>query len=71
MWHVWGDRRSVYRVVVLRHDRKNPLRRLRHRWEVNIKVYLIEVGLGDMDLIHLGEDRDWWRALANAVMNRP
>jgi hypothetical protein len=30
---------------------------------------LREIGWGCVDLIRLGQDRDWWRAVANAVMN--
>jgi hypothetical protein len=48
---------------------KRPLRRLRHRWEDNIKVDLQEVGCGGMNWIELAQGRDRLRALANAVMN--
>jgi hypothetical protein len=37
---------------------KRPLRRLRLRWEDNIKTSLREIGWGDMDWIHLTEDGD-------------
>jgi len=38
-----GDRRGVYRVLVRTPQRKIPLRRLRRRWEDNIKMDLQEV----------------------------
>jgi hypothetical protein len=50
---------------------KRALGRLRRRWEDNIKMDLQEVGCGLMDWIELAEDRDRWRALVYAVMNRP
>jgi hypothetical protein len=31
--------------------------------------YLREIGIGDVDWIHLAQDRDRWRALVNTVMN--
>jgi hypothetical protein len=34
-----------------------------------IKMDLLEIGRGAMDWIGLAQDRDKWRALANAVMN--
>ena len=40
----------------------------RRKWEDNIKMDLQEVGRGG-DWMELGEDRDRWRALVNAVMN--
>jgi hypothetical protein len=45
-----------------------PLGRPRRRWE-DIKMYLKETGFGDVDWIHLAQDRDKWRALVNMVMN--
>ena len=48
---------------------KRLLGRPSHRWEDNIKMDLREVGCGGMDWIELAQDKDWWRALVNAVMN--
>jgi hypothetical protein len=39
------------------------------RREDNIKMDLRERGFGDVDWIHLAQDRDRWRALVNTVMN--
>jgi hypothetical protein len=35
----------------------------------NIKMDLLEIGLGVVDRIGLAQDRYRWRALVNAVMN--
>jgi hypothetical protein len=48
---------------------KKPLGRPRRKWEDNIKMDLLEIGLGVMDWIDLPENRDQWRALVNTVMN--
>jgi hypothetical protein len=45
MWHTWGRGRGVYRVLVGRPEGKGPLRRLRCRWEDNIKLDLREIGI--------------------------
>jgi hypothetical protein len=49
---------------------KRPLRRLRRRWEDNIKMDLRRIGWGSMDWIDLAQDRDKWRALVNTYINR-
>jgi len=64
-----GEKRGVYRGLVGRTERKRPLGRPRHRWEVNIKMDLPAMGFGAMDWMDLAEGRDRWRALVNAVMN--
>jgi hypothetical protein len=67
MWHAWE--RKVYGVLVLKPEGRRPLRRPRHRWEDGIRKYLREIGWGGVEWIQLAQDRDWWRALVNAVMN--
>jgi hypothetical protein len=43
----------------------------RHRWEYNIMMEFREVGCRVMDWIELGQGRDKWRKLVNAVINQP
>ena len=56
----YGERRSVYRVLVPKPEGKRPLGRPRRRWEDNIKTDLQEVVFGDMDWIKLAQDRGRW-----------
>ena len=60
---------GVYSVLVGKPEGKRSLRRPRRRWEDNIKMDLQEVGCEGVDWNELAQDRDWWRALVNAVMN--
>ena len=64
-----GERRGIYRVLVGESEGKSLLGRPWRKWEDNIKMNLQEAGCGVMDWIKLAQDRDRWRALANAVMN--
>jgi hypothetical protein len=60
--------RGAYKILVGKPEGRRPLGRPRHRWEDNIKMYLREIGFGDVDWIHLAQDRGRWQALVNAVM---
>jgi hypothetical protein len=64
-----GERRGVYRVLVVKPEGKRPLGRPRHRWEDNVRIDLQEVGGGCEDWIGLAQDRDRWRALVSALRN--
>ena len=66
---MYGERRSIYRVLVGKSEGKRLLGRSMLRWEVNIKMDLHELGSGSMDWIDLAQDRDRWRAPVNVVMN--
>jgi hypothetical protein len=48
---------------------KRPLGRCMHIWEHNIKMDLRDIRLEGVDWIHVAEDRDWWQAVLNMVMN--
>jgi hypothetical protein len=63
-----GEKRNAYRLLVGKPEGRRPLGRPRRRWVDNIRMDLVEVGMGDMDWIGLAQDRDRWRALVNAVM---
>jgi hypothetical protein len=65
----YGERRSVYRVLVGKPEGRNTLGRPRCRWEDNIKMDLQEVRFGNTDWIELAKDSDRWRALVNAIIN--
>jgi hypothetical protein len=64
-----GEKRNVYRLLVGKPEGKRPLGRPRRRWIDNIKMNLLELGLGVVDWIGLVQDRYRWRALVNAIMN--
>jgi hypothetical protein len=58
-----GEKRDAYRLLVGKPEKKRPLGRPRRRWEDNIRMYLGEVGWGDVDWIGLAQNRNRWRAL--------
>jgi hypothetical protein len=64
-----GEGRNVCRVLVGKPEGKRPFERPRRRWEDGNKMDLKEIGWGGVEWIHLAQDRDWWRAVVNAVMN--
>jgi hypothetical protein len=64
-----GKGRGVYRVLVGRPEGKRPLGRPRRRWEDNIRMDLMEIGIDGANCIQLAQDRVQWRACVNTVMN--
>jgi hypothetical protein len=67
MQHAWGSYKCVQKVVT-EPESKRPLRRPRLMWEVNIKIYLKEMDLKDVNWVYLAPDINRWRLLVNAVM---
>jgi hypothetical protein len=63
-----GVVKDAYNILVGRPEGRRPPERPRRRWEYNIKMDLREMGFGDVDWIHLAQDRDRWRAVVNTVM---
>jgi hypothetical protein len=50
-----GEMRNVYRLVVGKPEGKRPLGIPRHRWIDNIKMVLLEIGLGVVDWISMAQ----------------
>jgi hypothetical protein len=64
-----GEGRGVYRVLVGKPERKRPLGRPRRRWEDNIQLDLMEIGINGANWIRLAQHRVQWRASVNTVTN--
>jgi hypothetical protein len=64
-----GEKRNVHILLVGKPKGKKPLERLRHRWIENIRMDLVDRGLGSVDWIGLVQDKDNLRAIVTAVMN--
>jgi hypothetical protein len=64
MWHAW-ECRKWYKVLVGNPDGKGPLRRLKRRWEDNIKIDLKDSCWESVEWIHLVQDWGQWQALVN------
>jgi hypothetical protein len=61
-----GEKRTAYRLLVGKPERKRQLERPRRRWLEHIKM---EIGWDGVDWIGLAQDRYKWRAPVNAMMN--
>jgi hypothetical protein len=60
-----GEKRNVYRLMVVKPEVKRPLGRPKRRWIDGIKMDLLEIGLSVVGWIGLAQDRYRWRALVN------
>jgi hypothetical protein len=66
---LFGEEKSVYKVLMGKPEGKKPLGRPRRRWEDGIRMDLRDSGWGSLEWTQLAQDRDWWWALVNMVMN--
>jgi hypothetical protein len=60
-----AEKMNVYRLLVGKTEEKSPLGRQWRRWIDNIKMGLLEIGLGVVHWVGLAQDRYRWRALVN------
>ena len=60
--------RSAFKILTSTLAGKRPLGSPRHRKEGNIRMDLKEIGINTR-WVHLAKERDYWRALVNAVLN--
>jgi hypothetical protein len=66
MWHAW-DRGETCEVFSWKSLKGND--HLEDQGVDGKEMDLREIGWGCVEWIHLGKDRDRWRAVVNAVMN--
>jgi hypothetical protein len=64
-----GEKKNECRILVGNPEGKSPLGRPKRTCVDNIKMDLREIGRGGMNWIDLAQDRDYWMALVNTVMN--
>jgi hypothetical protein len=64
-----GEETNVYKVLIGKPEGRGALGRPRCRWEDGIRMDLREISEGSVEWTQLAQDRDWWRALVNTVMN--
>ena len=59
----------LYEVLTRQFTGRRPLGRPRHRWKDNIRMDLKKIGINMRNGVDLAQDRYYWRALVNAVLN--
>jgi hypothetical protein len=64
-----AEKKNVQRNLVGNPEGKISLGRSVCRWAVNIKIDLKETGGRGMDWIDLAQDRGYWRASVNTIVN--
>jgi hypothetical protein len=65
-----GENKNTYKILMGKPEGKRLLRRPGLKWEDNIKVDRIAVGLEVLDRINLVPDSDEWQAAVKIIVNR-
>ena len=63
--------RSAFKILTGKPTGKGPLGRPSRRQEDNIRMDLEEIGINAGKWVDSAQDRDYWRALVNALRERP
>ena len=61
--------RSAFKILTIKSTGKRSLGKLGRIWEDNIRMDLKEIGVDTRNWSDLTQDRGYWRALVNAVLN--
>ena len=60
---------GAFKILTGKPIGKRPLGRPRRRWEDNVRMDLEEIGMNVGNWVGLAQDRDYWRALVNLILN--
>ena len=60
--------RTAFKILTATPVGKRPLGRPRRRWEDNIRTDPKEIGINTRNLVDSAQDRDYRRALVNAIL---
>ena len=61
--------RSAFKILIGKPTSKRPLGRPRRRWVDNIIMYFKEIGINTRNWVDSAQNRDYWRALVNVLLN--
>jgi hypothetical protein len=61
--------RNALKILTGKPTGKRPLGRPRRRWEDNIRMDLEKIGISAGNWVDSAQDRDYWKAFVNAVLN--
>ena len=61
--------RSAFKILTGTPTGKRHLERPRRRWDDNIRMDLEEIGINAGNWVDSAQDRDYWSALVNEILN--